>query len=85
MWHGRIGLIMLVAVSLVWTGMPAVAGPGRKVGPPSVPPARRRSPLGKRRDAMWGLWRRLPGKLMTSRSRASRRGTPSHTRPPRVG
>jgi hypothetical protein len=37
MWHWRIGLIMLVAVSLVWTGTPAVAGPGRKVGPPSAP------------------------------------------------
>jgi hypothetical protein len=38
MWRWRSGLLMLVAISLVWTGTPAGAGPGRKVGPPSIPP-----------------------------------------------
>jgi hypothetical protein len=38
MWRWRIGLIMLVAVSLLWTGTHAFAGPGRKVGPPPAPP-----------------------------------------------
>jgi 2-keto-4-pentenoate hydratase/2-oxohepta-3-ene-1,7-dioic acid hydratase in catechol pathway len=38
MWRWRIGLIMLVAGSLLSTGTPAFVGPGRKVGPPPTPP-----------------------------------------------
>jgi hypothetical protein len=38
MWRLRVGLIMLVAISLLWNGTPAFAGPGRKVGPPLAPP-----------------------------------------------
>ncbi len=34
----RIGLSVLVAISILWTGTLAVAGPGRKVGPPLTPP-----------------------------------------------
>jgi hypothetical protein len=38
MWRLRIGLIMLVAISLLWTSTPVFSSPGRKVGPPLTPP-----------------------------------------------
>lgn len=38
MWRWRVGLIMLVAGSLLSTSTPAFASPGRKVGPPPTPP-----------------------------------------------
>lgn len=47
MWGWRIGPIMVVAVSLVWIGTPAFAGPGRKVGPPPVPPGQAEESPGK--------------------------------------
>ena len=36
----RIEVSMLVVISVFWTGTPAFAGPGRKVGPPLTPPGR---------------------------------------------
>jgi hypothetical protein len=38
MWRLRIGLSMLVAISLLGSGMSAFGSPGRKVGPPTGPP-----------------------------------------------
>jgi hypothetical protein len=47
MWGLRIGLIMLVGISLLWTDLPAFAGPGRKVGPPLTPPGQAMESPGK--------------------------------------
>jgi hypothetical protein len=63
MWGWRSGLIMLVAASLVWAGTPAFAGPGRKVGPPSIPPGQAVEAPGKAEGRHVGPVETPPGQV----------------------
>ena len=57
----RIGLIMLVAVTLLWSGPPAFAAPGRKVGPPPAPPGQAEESPGKAEGRHVGPVETAPG------------------------
>ena len=74
MWHRRIGLIMLVAVSLVWTGTPAVAGSGRKVGPPSAPPSQAVESPGKAEGRHVGPVKTAPGQAKEQPKKGKQKG-----------
>jgi hypothetical protein len=74
MWRWRIGLIMLVAVSLVWTGTPAFAGPGRKVGPPPQPPGQVEESPGKAEGRHVGPVETAPGQAKDKPEKGKQKG-----------
>jgi hypothetical protein len=74
MWRWRIGLIVLVAVSLVWTGTPAFAGPGRKVGPPPEPPGQAEESPGKAEGRHVGPVEMAPGQAREKPNQGKQKG-----------
>jgi hypothetical protein len=84
MWRLRIGLIMLVAISLLWTGMSAFAGPGRKVGPALTPPGQAIESPGKAEGRHVGPVETAPGQAKGQPKKGKQKG---HTKqyPPETG
>jgi hypothetical protein len=80
----RIGLIMLVAISLVWTGTPAFAGSGRKVGPPTTPPGQAVETPGPAEGRHVGPVEAAPGQANEQPKKGKQKG---HTKqhPPAAG
>lgn len=70
----RIGLIMLVAVNLLWTGPPAFAGPGRKVGPPPEPPGQADESPGKAEGRHVGPAETPPGQAKEKPKKGKQKG-----------
>jgi hypothetical protein len=83
MWYLRIGLIMLVAISLVWTGTSAVAGPGRKVGPPSAPPGQAVESPGEVEGRHVGPVETAPGQAQEQPKKGKQKGHAKPHLPPR--
>jgi hypothetical protein len=74
MWGLRIGLIMLVAISSLWTGTPAVAGSGRKVGPPLAPPGQAVETPGKAEGRHVGPVETAPGQAKEQPKKGKQKG-----------
>jgi hypothetical protein len=83
MWRLRIGLIMLVAISLVWIGTPAFAGPGRKVGPPSAPPGQAVESPGEVEGRHVGPVETAPGQAKEQPKKGKQKGHAKPHLPPR--
>jgi hypothetical protein len=78
MWRLRVGLIMLVAISLLWTGAPAVAGSGRKVGPPLEPPGQAEVGPGRAEGRHVGPVETAPGQAKGQPKKGKQKG---HAKP----
>jgi hypothetical protein len=74
MWRLRIGLIMLLAIGLLWTGTPAFAGPGRKVGPPLTPPGQAVETPGKAEGRHVGPVETAPGQTKDQPKQGKQKG-----------
>jgi hypothetical protein len=74
MWGLRIGLIMLVAISVLWTGTPAFAGSGRKVGPPSAPLGQAVESPGKAEGCHVGPVETAPGQAKEQPKKGKQKG-----------
>jgi hypothetical protein len=74
MWYWRIGWIMLVVIGLLWTGTPAFAGPGRKVGPPSAPPGQAEESPGKAEGRHVGPVETAPGQAKDQPKQGKQKG-----------
>jgi hypothetical protein len=74
MWRWRIGVMMLVVVSLVWTGTPAFAGPGRKVGPPPEPPGQVEESPGRAEGRQVGPVETAPGQARETPNQGKQKG-----------
>jgi hypothetical protein len=74
MWRLRIGLSMLVAISLLSTGTPAFAGPGRKVGPPLTPPGKATESPGKAEGRHVGPVETAPGQAKDQPKKGKQKG-----------
>jgi hypothetical protein len=75
----RSGVIMLVAVSLGWTGPPAFAGPGRKVGPPPAPPGQAVESPGEAEGRQVGPVETAPGQAKDKPKQGTQKGhAPPH-------
>jgi hypothetical protein len=70
----RGGLIILVAAILVWTGTPVFAGPGRKVGPPSIPPGQAVESPGKAEGRHMGPVETAPGQAKDQPKQGKQKG-----------
>jgi hypothetical protein len=84
MWCLRIGLSMLVTVSLLWTGTLAFSSPGRKVGPPTAPPGQAVGTPGKAEGRHVGPVETAPGQAKEQPKKGKQQG---HTKqhPPAEG
>jgi hypothetical protein len=78
----RIGLLMLVAVSLFWAGMPAFAGPGRKVGPPPAPPGQAVESPGEAEGRHVGPAETAPGQAKEKPKKGKQKGHAKQHPPP---
>ena len=74
----RISLIMLVAISVLWTCTPAFAGPGRKVGPPTTPPGQAVETPGKAEGRHVGPVETAPGQAKDQPKKGKQKG---HAKP----
>jgi hypothetical protein len=83
MWRLRIGLIMPMAISLVWIGTPAFAGPGRKVGPPSAPPGQAVESPGEVEGRHVGPVETAPGQAKGQPKKGKQKGHAKPHLPPR--
>ena len=74
----RIGLSVLVAISIVSTSMRAFAGPGRKVGPPLTPPGQAVESPGKAEGRHGGPVETAPGQAQDRPKKGKQQGHGKH-------
>ena len=79
----RVGPMMLVAISVLWIGTPAVAGPGRKVGPPSAPPGQTVESPGEIEGRHVGPVETAPGQAKGQPKQGKQKGHAKPHPPPR--
>ncbi|HSF30829.1 MAG TPA: hypothetical protein VLK82_10210 [Candidatus Tectomicrobia bacterium] len=70
----RIEVSVLVVISVFWTGTLALAGPGRKVGPPLTPPGQAVETPGKAEGRHVGPVDTAPGKAKEQPKKGKQQG-----------
>jgi hypothetical protein len=78
----HIGLSMLVVISLLWSSTPALAGPGRKVGPPLTPPGQAVESPGKAEGHHVGPVETAPGQGKDQPKQGKQKGHAKQHPPP---